>query len=309
MLENLRLYFLFLLLVIPVTSLSANDGESQIFVTPGSTYTPTASETIEKLQRASLPPKQTSEVNEVSVSLVHHHYMERDQFGLLLKVPDITSGCFEVSPLEYEVNFIADEYIDIKVKSFRRTLQETQNPAFDCDQSAQAITGLVVLNATDLQERGIKEIRFSNGKVRDIYALSFSDDSIVMTPQSMIAFKAKGMVGPDKDKLIYQYKGDNIVALHVPMARENDNVDAEVQMLAMRLGLSAIDSDKPLEKTGNRHVYLFEDKRGTALNNLNDDGYAEVGAIRVTRPFIGQRGVSGAPVALKVFITRPETSL
>lgn len=313
MLKYLLLLLTCLSVSMPALAQDEDEIESQIFVEPGSSYSPTASNTIRELKKASLPPSKKIEVNAVNVSLVHYNYMEADQFGLLLKVPNVTSGCFEVSPLEYEVNFVADTYMDVKIKSFRRELKKTQNVAFDCNQKNQAVTGLVVLNAKDLKERGVKEIRFDNGQIRDVYEISYKEDSIVLKPTSMIAFKATGLSGPDKNRLVYFYSDENLIALHVPMALETDNVTQQVRDLAYKNSLipvfkqEGLDTDGPLG--GGGHVYYFTDPRGKTLSMLNEDGYMEFGAIRIPRPFIGQDGKSFIPISLKVFATRPETTL
>jgi hypothetical protein len=311
------LKYLFVILLTFVVIASANaqynededNIESQIFVPPGSTFEPKAEKLIRSLKKNSLPPSRKIEVNEVTVSLVHYHYMEPDQFGLLLKVPNVTNGCFEVSPLEYEVNFVADTYMDVKIKSFRRELKKTQNVAFDCNQRNQAVSGLIVLNANDLKERGVKEIRFNNGEISDVYNISYKEDSIVLKPESMIAFKARGMSGPDKNRLVYFYSNKNLIALHVPMALETDNVRQQVNQLAYRNSLMPVFDQEGLDTTGTNHVYYFMDPRGRTISMLNEDGYLEMGAIRIPRPLIGAGGKSIIPISLKVFATRPETTL
>ncbi len=308
MFKNLLLFTFCLMLSSSLWAQNDNI-ESQIFVPPGSTYEATASETIKRQKSASLPPRQSIDVNEVSVSIVHYHYMEPDQFGLLMRAADITSGCFTVSPLEYDVKFIADQFVDVKIKSFRRTIKKTQNPQFDCDQKSQAVTGLVVLNAKDLQKRGIQQIRFENGKTRDVYKVSYQKNSITLTPESMVAFKANGLTGPDKDRLVYFHSVKNLIALHVPMAKNSDDVLPQINTLAARNSLRPVNNGEGVKNDGDNHVYFFLDTRGRFLSQLNEDGYTPLGEIRVSRPFIGQQGLSSMPVPLKVFATRPETTL
>jgi len=305
MLKNLLLFVICLIVTAPVHA----QVESQIFVTPGSTYQPRAELQAKAAKRASLPPKQTIKAKEIIVSLVHYHYMEPDQFGLLMKVPNSVSGCFEVSPLEYEVKFVADTYMDVTVKSFRRKTIKTQNPSFDCNQKSQVVTGLVVLNANDLKERGVEEIRFNNGTARDVYDIAYKQDSIVLTPQSMVAFKASGLSGPDKDRLTYFYSNENVVALHVPMALDTDAVKQAVNNLAYRNSLMPVNNQEGLDTTGTNHIYYFMDPRGRTLSMLNEDGYMELGAIRIPRPHINEGGQTTIPISLKVFATRPETTL
>jgi len=305
MLKNLLLFVICLIITAPATA----QVESQTFVPPGSNYTPRAELQAKALKRASLPKKSAIKAKEIIVSLVHYHYMEPDQFGLLMKVPNTVSGCFETSPLEYEVKFVADTFMNVTVKSYRQKTIKTQNPEFDCNQKSQAVTGLVVLNAKDLKQRGIKEIRFNNGTSRDVYDITYKEDSITLEPQSMVAFKASGLSGPDKNRLTYFYSNENLVALHVPMALDSDSVKQAVNNLAYRNSLMPVTNKEGLDTSGTDHIYYFMDARGRTLSMLNDDGYMELGAIRIPRPHINEGGKSTIPISLKVFATRPGTTL
>ena len=297
-----------LFLLTPFMPAAAQD-DSQIFVTPGSTYTATASEIRRLLKEQSRIDTGKIEVNEVEVSLVHYHYMEPDQFGIMLKTPNSVSGCFNISPLEYEATFIEGNYMDIKVKDFRRTPVKTENVAFDCDQKSKVVSGLIVLSAEDLQKRDVDEIRFSLGRNRDSYHVVFQPDSIQLIPDSQISFKAKGLTGPDKNKLVHYYSGKTLVALHVPMARKDEDIAQSVRNLAYKNALTPVFEQEGLDTSGNNNVFYFMDPHGRTLDRLGEDGYAEFGSIQTVRPYDGPNGRQGLPIPLKVFVTRPGTSL
>jgi hypothetical protein len=305
--RNFILTFLTIMVFIPA-AFAADKTESQIFVPPGSGNLNNAEEIMRTLKEQSLEKAQKIEVKTAEVSLVHHHYMEPDQFGIMLKVPNVVSGCFDISPMEYEVNFVNETYMDIEVKAFRRKPVKTQNVAYDCDQQTKAITGLIVLNAKDLEKRGVKEIRFSNGNVRDVYNVVYQPDSIVLKPESMIAFKAN-LTGPEKDKLVHYYSGQTLVALHVPMAHPDDNIAQRVRNLAYKNALTPVFEKEGLDTSGKDNVFYFMDPHGRALDLLNDDGYAEFGTVQVVRPYDGPSGRTGVAVPLQVFVTRPGTTL
>ena len=54
-----------------------------------------------------LPPR-------IHLSLVHHHYMNPEQFGIMMRVPDMVTGCFDVSGLEYQTSFIDGNFKPIR---------------------------------------------------------------------------------------------------------------------------------------------------------------------------------------------------
>ena len=283
--------------------------ENQVFIPPGSDNTISNAAQISRfLKEQSLEKAEKIEVNTAEVSLVHYHYMEPDQFGIMLKVPNTVSGCFEISPMEYEVKFVNEIYMDVEIKAFRRKPIKTKNVAYDCNQGTQVISGLIVLSATDLQKRGVKEIRFSNGNLRDVYKIVYNEDSLQLFPESMVAFKAK-LVGPEKDKIVHYFSGKTLVALHVPMAIESDNVAQRVRDLAYKNALTPVFEQEGLDTSGADNVFYFMDPHGRALDLLNDDGYAEFGIVQVVRPYTGPQGKTGVAVPLQVFVTRPGTTL
>src|SRR5688572_11778756 len=94
--------------------LAEEDTDNQIFVPPGTSYTNEAADVSRQLREQSLAKTKKIEVNKVDVSLVHYHYMDADQFGIMMKMPNAVTGCFDVSPLEYEARFIDNNYMEIK---------------------------------------------------------------------------------------------------------------------------------------------------------------------------------------------------
>src|SRR5690606_16769107 len=127
----------------------------------------------------------------------HPSYMDADQFGLQMSVPDVVSGCFEVTPLEYEARFVDPYYLDIKVKRYRR-VPLPGTPA-TCERQNKMSTAMMALSKSDLQQRGTQEIRFSTGAATDSYKVEIDDSKIELVPRSMLVFKAAGMTGPLKD--------------------------------------------------------------------------------------------------------------
>ena len=292
----------------PIAKAQDADG-SQLFVPPGSLFQNNAARVNQVLKERSFAKTNKQEVNNVQISLVHYHYMDDDQFGLLMKLANVSAGCFELSPLEYEANFIDNNYMDIKIKSFRRKVIKTENPEFDCNQKSKVVSGLVVLSAKELKKRGVREIRFDNDQVRDAYKVTILEDSIVLEPDSMIAFKAQGLTGPDKNKLVHYFSGKAMVAVHVPMANKGEDIAQRVRNLAYKNALTPIFEQEGLDTSGANNVFYFMDPQGRTLDQLNADGYTELGTIQVTRPYIGPNGRQGLPTPLKVFVTRPGTTL
>lgn len=307
----MRIFLLIALIIFLFSEpVMANDSaESNVFLPPGTDYENKAAIINRQLKEESFEKNNKIEVNTVYMTLVHYHYMEPDQFGILMKVPNSETGCFDITPIEYEASFIDNNYMDIKIKDYRRTKVKTQNVAYDCDQKSKAITGLVVISASDLQKRGIRQIRFSNGEFRDHYDVTVLPDSIRLKPQSMIGFKAVNLVGPDKDYMVHYFSDKALVAVHVPMAEDHEDIAQKVRNLAYRSALQPVFEQEGLDTSGEGNIFYFKDPTGRALDRLNDEGYAELGSIQVIRPYVGANGKNGIPVALKVFLTRPGTTL
>lgn len=287
----------------------AQEMDSQIFVPPGATFQNNAADVSRILKERSLAKSSKIEIKNVEVSLVHYHYMDPDQFGIMMKLANSVSGCFNLSPMEYEASFIDDYYMDIKVKDFRRTPVKTKDVAYDCDQKSKVVSALVVVSAKDLEKKQIRQIRFSNGNTRDAYNVTIQPDSIQLEPESMAAFKAVGLAGPDKNRLIHYFSGKALVALHVPMANKGEDVAQSVRNLAYKRALQPVFEQEGLDTSGKNGIFYFMDPNGGILDQLNDNGYTELGSIQVLRPYDGPNGRTGLPVALKVFATRPGTTL
>ncbi|MCI5060614.1 MAG: hypothetical protein MRY79_06035 [Alphaproteobacteria bacterium] len=304
-------HFIFTLLIILMLpgSATAQPEESQVFVEPGSLYQNRAEIISRRQKEESLKKAKKIEIDQVELSLVHYSYMEPDQFGIMMKTANSESGCFEVSPIEYEANFIDKNYMDIKVKSYRRKPVKVENVAFDCDQKSKIVSGLLVLSAKDLAERKIRKLRFSNGRFRDEYQVSVLEDSVHLKPESMVAFKAVGLTGPEKNKLIHYFSGKGIVALHVPMAKPDDNVAGAVRDIAYRYALNPIFEQDGLDTSGEDNIFYFMDPDGKILSMIGEEGYTEFGEIHIPRPYVGPQGRSQIPVPLRVFATRPGTTL
>lgn len=300
---------LYILLLFALPAQAQDKPEDQIFMPPGTFYDNKGHEIRKRLREESLQRASKIPINTAEVSIVHHHYMEPEQFGIMLKVPNIVTGCFDISPMEYEVKFHPGNYMSIHVKEFRRKPVKTEKVEYDCDLKSKAVSGLIVLNAKDLEERGVQEIRFTNGNIIDKYKVKVLPDSIQFIPESMVAFKVKQLMGPDKDKVVHYFSGKTLVALHVPMAEEGEDIAQAVRDLAYKSALTPIFEKEGLDTSGKGNIYYFMDPHGRALDLLNDDGYAEFGYIYTKRPYIGQRGQDAIGIPLKVFVSRPGTTL
>lgn len=274
--------------------------ESQTFVPPGSEWVNQAEQNIKILNQKNLIEKGGVVPQELQLSIVHHSYMEPDQFGILMKVPQTVTGCFDISPIGYEAKFIADLYMDINVTSYTVTPKKTQHVEYACNQGYQTATGLIVVSANDLRSRGTRQIRFTNGLARDNYNIIYSGDSITLQPQSMIVFKAKN------GNLTYGLNPQNIISLEVPMAKEGDDISEAIRTLAAQKGLSPVtdmESLPPSMKQESNDFY-YVDETGRYTDSLNENGYAEIGVIPVARAQIDENGASSKNVPLKVFVKK-----
>jgi len=261
---------------------------------------------IRNMKAQSLSDKGFIKPSTVQVSIVHPDYMDDDQFGLQMAVPDVVSGCYELTPLEYEANFVDPYFLDIKVKKYRRIAPEGAN-AGNCGTENKQSTGLMVLSRKDLEKRGTKEIRFSTETVTDTYQIFWSASGIELKPESMVVFKAQNMGGSLKDRITYEFKNQTMVVLQVPMAEPSDDVERQIAEFAMVRALSPA-GESEASPNGKR-VYYFYDNGGHIAGEIGPEGYGELGRITVGRPMDGPGGRRVVAKELSVFVTRPGTEL
>lgn len=279
------------------------------------TYDPTytgianeAADQIRNLQRQSLTDKGFIKPQVVQVSLVHYPYMQEDQFGIQMAVPDMVSGCYKLTPLEYEAKFTEPHFLDIRVKKYRRIAP--RGAMQKCDAQNKMATALMVISKKDLEEKGTREIRFSSEVASDNYKIILTDADIQLVPRSMIVFKAKPLGGPLKDRIVHNFSNSKMVTLQVPMANAGEDLSEEVLSLAYSRGLSPANAGQaPSWNENGRASYYFYDDGGNVMSRIQPDGYTQLGTIEVSRPMDGADGRSETKVPLTVFATRPGTQL
>lgn len=287
---------------------AAQDDEQMIY-TPGSTFKNEAVNEIRRLKKESLAENNFIKPDKIEVALVKASFMDEDQFGVLMSVPKVVSGCWELSPLQYEATFIDPYYLDIKVKDYQRTAIETDNVSSGCPSGNKMSTAMMVLNRSDLTKRGTQQIRFSNGVVTDYYDIAMTDRDLSLKPQSMVVFKAKNLEGPMKDHMTFGFAGSDRIALHVPMAHKGEDIKAAITRFASQNALTS-DADNPMSyDDSGAPVFYFKDISGRMVSSIGEDGYIDVGSITVGRPYDGPNGRTLTGVPLQVFATLPGTDL
>lgn len=265
---------------------------------------------IRDAQRASLADKGFIRPDMVQIAIIHKPYMEDNQFGIQMAVPDMISGCFTLTPLEYEAKFTEPHYLDIKVKQYRRVAPEGSTATRKCDQQNKMSTALMVLDKDDLKEKGTQEIRFTTDAGADDYRLVLGEDHLELIPRSMMIFKAQNLAGPLKDRIMHSFTNDKMIALQVPMANPGEDLSYAIEAFARTRALTPANPDAPATWTGNgMATYYFYDDNGHIIDQIGENGYAEIGQIAINRPYDGPEGRTKTPVPLSVFVTRPGTQL
>ena len=291
----------------PAKSGGNSSGENHIHIPKGINWQNNAGAIARHIKRASKAASgkksNKQEIKKVDISIIHPNYLEPQQFGLLMKLANSQTGCFDYSPIEFDSSFIEGHFMDIKLNGYRKNLIETQNPHYDCKQTEKVVSNMIVLDANELRAKGVRQIRFNNGQSRDAYDVTFTDNSVRLTPESMIAFKAKGLVGPDFNYMEHVYTDQTLVSLQVPMALPSDDVKQAVRNLAYKHSLVPIfDKEAP-------NKFYFKDENGEILDRLAEQSYTELGTVQILRPYINREGRGGTPINLKVFLTKPNVSL
>jgi hypothetical protein len=290
------------------TPVMAQEKENQIHLR-GSTFKNPAVDEIRRLQKESREKNDFVKPSTIEVSVVKYDFMDEDQFGILMAVPDVVSGCFDISPLQYEATFIDPYYLDIRVKDYLRKTVESDNVASGCAAGNKMATALMVLSRSDMQRREIRQVRFSNGMVSDYYDIAWGDKTLSLKPQSMVVFKAKNLEGDMKDHIALGFDDSTRIALHVPMAKAGEDVKAAITKFASQNGLSPDTDNSESKDPSGAPVFYFNDVSGRFMSQIGEDGHAQVGQITVGRPYDGPNGRQMTGVPLTVFATKPGTSL
>lgn len=290
--------FLLLTLLLLTTATAATAETGHVYQKPG---TEVVNETLELLEAQRLEAESKKgyiKPQTLYVSIVDYDYFEDDQFGILIKTGDIITGCWKLSPLQYEASFTEQYYMDIAVSHYRRTAA-TGN----CPKGNQTVSALVVLNKSDLKEKQVKQIRFSNVIARDRYEIALYDDRIEMKPITSIAFKT------EEDRVIHYEGNRGVIALHVPMAAKNDDVTNEVLRVARQNNLTPLGQDIAHHYASNQTTFFFMDDEGATLERLGESDYLEIGSVKVKRPYDGPYGRTTIDKPLKVFATKAGKTL
>lgn len=284
----------------------AQENESQIHA-PGSIYQNPAVDEIRRLKKESREKNDFITPSRINISLVKHDYMDDDQFGILMSVPEVVSGCFELSPLQYETTFIDPYYMDVKVKDYQRKVIETSNVASGCPAQNKMSTALMVLNKSDLQQRETRQIRFSNGQVSDYYDIAWGEKTLTLRPQSMVVFKAQNLEGAMKDQMSFHFEGSDRVALRVPMAKAGDDITGAMVRFASQNALTPVGENTPeTHDSSGVPVFIFRDVTGRVISQIGTDGVpVNVGNITVGRPYDGPQGRTTTAVPLNVYASKP----
>ncbi len=227
-----------------------------------------------------------------------------------MSLPDVVSGCFTFSPLEYEAKFVDPYFLDIKVKKYRKIEPPVNPDKRKCDVQNKTSSAMMVLDKNDLQSRGTKQIRFSTEGGRDVYGVLLDDTSLALIPETMSVFKGANLGGDLKDRLVYHFSGATTVALQIPMADAGEHITDEIMAFATAHALTPSQNNVTMSLSDNdKATYHFEDASGRFTGMIGADGYGEIGTISVMRPYDGPHGRTETPVELRVFVTRPGTEL
>lgn len=277
---------------------------NQVFVRPGAEYVNETLEMFKEKQRQIENNKGYIKPQTLYVSTVKYDYFEDDQFGILIDTGDIVTGCWELSPLEYEASFTEQYYMDVKVKHYKRDPIDGE-----CPKGNQTVSALLVLSKTDLQKRGIKQIRFANHVAQDRYEIAFYNDRVELKPLTQIAFIANGLTGSNKDRIIHYNGQKGVIALHVPMAKKGDALSNAILSVARRNNLEPLDAYLSKRYNADQKTFFFMDSNGSITDKLGNNHYTEIGTINVKRPYDGPYGRTEIDTSLKVFATLPGKTL
>lgn len=293
-----RLFLLSACFLLSTPALAQSAPETQFF-DHGTDFVNDAAELDRILKELSMEERNEIKPNEVLVSLFQEDYMDlSDQFAIRLTVPQVVSGCYEFTPLEYEASFIDPYYLDIKVKHYRRDLIKMENPHLDCPGTYSRAEAMIPLSRRDLMTRGTKQIKFRTENITEYYDLDLYDNKVTLKPQSMAVFKSE--LDWLTQELQYDMDHKRKVQLYVPMARADDDLILELHQFAQMRGLVPVEEGK-VKVEDPKNIIVVKDEKGALINTLKAERIQEVGSIPVTRQVRDENGVHDTTIGLTVF--------
>lgn len=286
-------YLASVLALISAPCLAQQKPESQI-IDHGTGFVNEAAELDQIRKQQSMALRGQIKPTTVQVILAREPYMEGDQFALKLRVPDVVSGCFSVSPLEYEATYIDPYFLDIKVKHYERRVTPSQQPHLECEAGYKASEAVIPLSITDLTTRGTRQIKLRTDVITELFDVSFDGLTVTMRPQSAVVFKPQNTV--------LDLGVATMLRLYVPMAREGEDVRAQLASFAQSNGY-AVEPTPEVKRQGViDNSLIIRDERGALLSQLPPEGgVLQLGTIDVLRPVRNADGVYNARFPLTVF--------
>ena len=98
--------------------------------------------------------------------------------------------------------------------------------------------------------------------------------------------------------------------LKYPMAKPGEDLTRQIVEFAQHRALVPATPTNVAAWGGNGlATYYFYDDNGHIIDQIGENGYAELGRIAVDRPFDGPEGRGTTQSELSVFVTRPGTQL
>ena len=226
---------------------------------------------------------------EVFVSITPHGN-SYETAGLRLAVPDVVSGCWDVSPLTVESGPQEPYYFDIRVKDY--TQKEGK-----CDAKNRRAAAIVPIKKKLLEDGKIKILRLTIGTTTDRYNVTYEDGVMRILPSSQVKFKA------DRE-LVHNFarsgkKTGALVALIVPTAPEGSDTTQAIADFAATSGLTPAPeratSSLPQEN-GGTDIHYYYDSHHVLASRIGAE-FSPVGGttIPVTYDLRDGRGQESVP--------------
>lgn len=248
------------------------------------------------------------------MALLRDPLLEDGQFILNITVGDPMTGCFELSDIGYEAEFVADR-LKITTGEMEIDIRNApQNPHFECNQSLQQPSVNIILSRDVLKENNTKVMEITDSVNRNFYAITLTDEFIRLLPDASDVspgafFKPQKITGRTHS-LTYWFYPENTLLLYAPTASNPDSVKENIDKWAAIHNLRELSSLFPsfVAPVTNPQYFYFVDEVGYMAARDGLQRGIQIGEIPVKQDVYTLESDESTHVTVPLFARKPGAS-
>ncbi len=248
-----------------------------------------------------------------TIALLRDPILEPEQFVIKLTFGESATGCFKVSDMGYDAEFIGNRlqidtnevYIDFR--------DQTNNPHFECDKTTKEPTASIIMSKAMLEENGTEIIHIRSDTIENRFDIFMDEQHIKLLPATTDVYptryyKPQTLPG-GKNALIHWFYPENTIVVYTPSVDMDAHIDDEIMAFGQAHNLKPLKTVYPTFTTPIQtpHYYYFVDEVGYFAKKLNSEKGIEIGSVELTKKVYGLKGDEIKPYSSPVYAKLPGT--